>query len=88
MGSHTSLTRSAISRKKTVHFFWRKTLSVRIQDCSNCKMTSQLQYYQAQLEKVVEQPGVVNELLTKLEAKTKVKKIYLAYGECGGGGER
>ncbi len=49
---------------------------------SSFKMTSQLQYYQSQLEKMVDQPGVVNDLLTQLETKTKVKKIYLAYGEC------
>ncbi len=44
-------------------------------------MTSSLQYYQDQFEKLVNKPGPVNELLAAAEEKTKVKKIYIAYGE-------
>jgi len=43
-------------------------------------MSGQLQYYQAQFEKFIEQPGVVNDALTFLQKKTQVKKAYIAYG--------
>ena len=43
-------------------------------------MSGQLQYYQAQFEKFIEQPGVVNDALTYLQKKTQVKKAYIAYG--------
>ena len=44
------------------------------------KMSGQLQYYQAQFEKFIEQPGVVNDALTYAQNKTQVKKAYIAYG--------
>merc|ERR1712117_241191 len=44
------------------------------------KMSGQLQYYQAQFEKFIEQPGVVNDALTYVQNKTQVKKAYIAYG--------
>ena len=43
-------------------------------------MSGQLQYYQAQFEKFIEQPGVVNDALTYVQNKTQVKKAYIAYG--------
>jgi len=43
-------------------------------------MSGQLQYYQAQFEKFIEQPGVVNDALTFVQNKTQVKKAYIAYG--------
>ena len=43
-------------------------------------MSGQVQYYQAQFEKFIEQPGVVNDALTFLQKKTQVKKAYIAYG--------
>ena len=44
-------------------------------------MSSSVQYYQDQLDKWISRPGPVNNGLTFLEDKTKVKKVYLAYGE-------
>ena len=44
-------------------------------------MSSSIAYYNDQLEKWISNPGPVNNGLTFLEEKTKVKKIYLAYGE-------
>merc|ERR1711934_345224 len=49
-------------------------------DPSISKMSGQLQYYQAQFEKFIEQPGVVNDALTFVQNKTQVKKAYIAYG--------
>ena len=43
-------------------------------------MSGQVQYYQAQFEKFIEQPGVVNDALTFVQNKTQVKKAYIAYG--------
>ena len=43
-------------------------------------MSGQLQYYQAQFEKFIEQPGAVNDALTYAQNKTQVKKAYIAYG--------
>jgi len=43
-------------------------------------MTSQLDYYKAQFEKLLTRPGPVNDILTLAEQKTQVKKVYIAYG--------
>ena len=44
-------------------------------------MSGQVQYYQDQFEKVVNRPGPLNDALAFAEEKTKVKKVYIAYGE-------
>ena len=43
-------------------------------------MSGSLQHYQAQFEKFIDQPGVVNDALTFVQNKTQVKKAYIAYG--------
>jgi len=46
-------------------------------------MSGSLQHYQAQFEKFIDQPGVVNDALTFVQNKTQVKKAYIAYGVIG-----
>ena len=40
-----------------------------------------MQYYQEQLEKLLNKPGPLKDALDLAEEKTKVKRIYIAYGE-------
>ena len=37
-------------------------------------------YYQAQFEKFIEQPGIVDDVLTSVQNKTQVRKAHIAYG--------
>ncbi len=45
-------------------------------------MSGTVAYYQSQLEKALDRPGVVCDALNFLQSKTQVKKIYIAYGTC------
>lgn len=42
-----------------------------------------MQYYQEQLEKLLNKPGPLKDALDLAEEKTKVKRIYIAYGVIG-----
>jgi len=44
-------------------------------------MTAFLEQYRAGLEKALNEPGVINDLLAKAEQRTGVKRIYLALGK-------
>ena len=44
-------------------------------------MAAYFEQYRASLEKVLYQPGKMNDLLTTAEAKTGVKRLYLAIGD-------
>jgi len=46
-------------------------------------MAAYFEQYRASLEKVLYQPGKMNDLLTTAEAKTGVKRLYLAIGFLG-----
>jgi len=46
-------------------------------------MAAQFQYYQDQFEKLLNKDGPVNNVLSMAEDKTKVKKVYIAYGIVG-----
>lgn len=39
-----------------------------------------LEQYRAGLEKAINEPGIINDLLGKAEQKTGVKRIYIALG--------
>lgn len=46
-------------------------------------MANYVEQYRASLEKVLYQPGKINDLLTQVEAKTGVKRLYIALGVLG-----
>jgi receptor expression-enhancing protein 5/6 len=46
-------------------------------------MSASITHYQAQFEKFIDQPGVVGNILSAAQNKTKVKKAYIAYGVIG-----
>jgi hypothetical protein len=43
-------------------------------------MTAFLEQYRAGLEKALNEPGVINDLLAKAEQRTGVKRLYIALG--------
>jgi hypothetical protein len=44
-------------------------------------MTAFLEQYRAGLEKALNEPGVINDLLAKAEQRTGVKRLYIALGK-------
>jgi hypothetical protein len=44
-------------------------------------MTQFLEQYRAGLEKALNEPGLINDLLAKAEQRSGVKRIYIALGK-------